>query len=95
MNIPTEVQRPRNIDISMSANGGFIVQVGCERFTFGNTPSDIHEMCQEVEKYLQNPIEAERDFHKKRCDESNTGVCRTAPPPPQPLSGTDRMADPY
>ena len=78
--------RAMEIAITQAANGGFIVQVGCERFIFQGDTKSINEMCDEIAEYLKDPKGYEKAFRLQRnrneriMAQENIGACDVAPP---------------
>ena len=66
-NIVKENERMKEIRIDQSANGGLIVHVGCQVFTYSK--AEIPVMMRELQAYLENPAKTEELYHKLKYPE--------------------------
>ena len=67
----------REVDIVQTPTGGYIVQIGCQRFVYED-PSSVAQL---VMDYLMDPEKLEKEFHSTQ--DRNVGRPEEVQPPEQ------------
>ena len=52
-----------NVEIVSSANGGYLMGIGCQRFVYG--PKDVDAMVADITEYLKDPAGCERGWREE------------------------------